>query len=141
MDDDANRLAVPPGLMSGNSSNSMRAWQCSTHHRLRREATMAATMRDPGLRPMSDLVCFSHLRWSWVYQRPQHLMSRAAKDRRVFMFEEPIEGGERPSLNVSHPVHNVSVATPHLPGGMSSAERFLVQREMLDGWLGREGVR
>jgi UDP-galactopyranose mutase len=57
------------------------------------------------------------------------------------MFEEPIEGAERPSLNVSHPIRNVSVATPHLPAGMSSAERFVVQREMLDGWLGREGVR
>jgi len=90
---------------------------------------------------MSDLVCFSHLRWSWVYQRPQHLMSRAARDRRVFMFEEPIEGAERPSLSISHPLHNVSVATPHLPRGMPAAERYTVQREMLDEWLGREGVR
>lgn len=102
---------------------------------------MAAVTRDPGLRPMSDLVCFSHLRWSWVYQRPQHLMSRAARDRRVFMFEEPIDGADRPSLNISHPVQNVSVATPQLPSGMSPPERFMVQREMLDSWLAREGVR
>ena len=63
---------------------------------------MAATTLDPGLRPLSDLVCFSHLRWSWVYQRPQHLMSRAARDRRVFIFEEPIEGvgATRPSTSV-----------------------------------------
>ena len=26
-----------------------------------------------------DLVCFSHLRWDFVYQRPQHLLSRAAR--------------------------------------------------------------
>ena len=28
------------------------------------------------------LVCFSHLRWNFVFQRPQHLMSRFAEDRR-----------------------------------------------------------
>ena len=26
----------------------------------------------------ADLICFSHLRWDFVYQRPQHLLSRAA---------------------------------------------------------------
>ena len=31
-----------------------------------------------------DLVCFSHLRWDCVYQRPQHLLKRAAEERRVF---------------------------------------------------------
>ncbi len=102
---------------------------------------MAAPTRDPGLRPQSDLVCFSHLRWSWVYQRPQHLMSRAARDRRVFIFEEPTEGAARPTLDVSHPVRNVLVATPRLPDGMSTPDRIMVQRDLLDGWLGREGVR
>jgi UDP-galactopyranose mutase len=140
MDDYANWRAVPARLMSSSAPNSLRAWQC-THHRLRRETTMAATTLNPGLRPMSDLVCFSHLRWSWVYQRPQHLMSRAARDRRVFMFEEAIEGAERPSMDISHPVHNVSVATPRLPSGLSAAERLTMQRQMLDAWLAREGVR
>lgn len=37
-----------------------------------------------------DLVCFSHLRWDFVYQRPQHLMSRFAKQFRTFFIEEPI---------------------------------------------------
>ena len=35
----------------------------------------------------TDLVCFSHLRWDFVYQRPQHLLSRCAKERRVFFVE------------------------------------------------------
>ena len=38
----------------------------------------------------SDLVCFSHLRWGFVFQRPQHLMSRFAADRRVFFIEEAV---------------------------------------------------
>lgn len=38
---------------------------------------------------MSDLIVFSHLRWTWVWQRPQHLMSRMAKARRTWFIEEP----------------------------------------------------
>src|ERR1043165_1057676 len=37
-----------------------------------------------------DVICLSHLRWDFVYQRPQHLLSRCARERRVFFFEEPI---------------------------------------------------
>ena len=33
---------------------------------------------------VSTLICFSHLRWDFVYQRPQHLMSRFARQGRVF---------------------------------------------------------
>src|SRR4051794_24988571 len=37
-----------------------------------------------------DLICLSHLRWDFVLQRPQHLMSRFARNRRVFFFEEAV---------------------------------------------------
>ncbi|WP_375381030.1 UDP-galactopyranose mutase [uncultured Sphingomonas sp.] len=36
------------------------------------------------------LICFSHLRWDFVTQRPQHLMRRFARERRVFFWEEHI---------------------------------------------------
>jgi ribonuclease BN (tRNA processing enzyme) len=36
-----------------------------------------------------DLVCLSHLRWDFVFQRPHHLMTRFARERRVFYVEEP----------------------------------------------------
>lgn len=36
-----------------------------------------------------DIVCFSHLRWGGVYHPPQHLLSRLAHTRRVFVIEEP----------------------------------------------------
>ena len=36
------------------------------------------------------LICFSHLRWDFVTQRPQHLMRRFAQERRVFFWEEHI---------------------------------------------------
>lgn len=37
-----------------------------------------------------DLICFSHIRWNFVYQRPQHLLNRFAIYNRVFVIEEPM---------------------------------------------------
>src|SRR5215469_13470079 len=37
------------------------------------------------------LICFSHLRWNFVFQRPQHLMSRFAGEMDVVFWEEPID--------------------------------------------------
>src|SRR5688572_9633549 len=51
-------------------------------------------------RKLPDLVCFSHLRWDFVYQRPQHLLTRCARDRRVFFVEEPIFGNGSMRLDV-----------------------------------------
>ena len=61
-----------------------------------------------------DLVCFSHLRWNYVYQRPQHLMTRFARQQRVFYVEEPkVESGPS-SLNVRTDDSGVVVAIPYL---------------------------
>lgn len=68
-----------------------------------------------------DIVCLSHLRWNFVFQRPQHLMSRFAKDRRVFFVEEPIFDTNRPTLETSVCSRtNVHVVTPHLDGSQNS---------------------
>src|SRR5918994_1903113 len=67
-----------------------------------------------------DLICLSHLRWNFVFQRPQHLMTRAARDRRVFFFEEPIFDGRIPELRTTRD-QNVYVCVPHLPHGLTPA--------------------
>jgi UDP-galactopyranose mutase len=41
------------------------------------------------MQPRYTIVAFSHLRWNFVYQRPQHLLSRLAATRPVFFIEEP----------------------------------------------------
>jgi glycosyltransferase involved in cell wall biosynthesis len=61
-----------------------------------------------------DLVCFSHLRWGFVYQRPQHLLSRFAKHTRVFFFEEPMMHDGPDKLVVSNESKNLYVVVPHL---------------------------
>ena len=60
-----------------------------------------------------DIVCFSHLRWNFVYQRPQHLLSRFAKVGRVFMIEEPV-ADSRTWMEFNTPEPSVVVLTPHI---------------------------
>jgi len=68
----------------------------------------------------TDLVCFSHLRWDFVYQRPQHLLSRCARKRRVFFIEEPIFGNGSMRLDVRETESGVHVVVPQLPDGLQS---------------------
>lgn len=62
---------------------------------------------------MQTLIVFSHLRWDFVYQRPQHLLSRLAKHYRVLFFEEPMRGNQTPFLQRLAPCENVEVLRPH----------------------------
>jgi UDP-galactopyranose mutase len=62
-----------------------------------------------------SLVVFSHLRWNFVYQRPQHLLSRLAKHYRVYFFEEPISSAKERFLELSEPEPNVVICRPHSP--------------------------
>ena len=62
---------------------------------------------------MQTLIVFSHLRWDFVFQRPQHLLSRLAKDYRVLFFEEPVRGKQTPFLQRFTPCPNVEVLRPH----------------------------
>ncbi len=76
------------------------------------------TFTPPG--ESTDLVCFSHLRWDFVYQRPQHLLSRCARQRRVFFVEEPVFGNCSMRLDVREADPGVHVVVPHLPEGLRS---------------------
>ena len=62
---------------------------------------------------MKSLIVFSHLRWNFVFQRPQHLLSRLSQRYRIYFFEEPIPGAERDYLEISEPSPNVRVCRPH----------------------------
>jgi len=58
--------------------------------------TAMPTPPDPRT-PQPDLVVLSHLRWPWVWQRPQHIVSRLAAQRaasgaRTWFVEEPVVG-------------------------------------------------
>ncbi|GHA80652.1 glycosyltransferase family 1 protein [Pontibacter akesuensis] len=84
------------------------------------------------LSQLPDVVCLSHLRWDFVYQRPQHLLSRFARHSRVFFVEEPIfEHVEEPYLDTASRGENITLAVPHLPHGLEPQRIEEVQRELL----------
>ncbi len=91
---------------------------------------------------MLDVVCLSHLRWGFVYQRPNHLMSRCARRRRVFFVEEPVFGDGSPRLVTREVERNLTVATPHLPSAPSGdvACMSCAHRALVDGMLARFAI-
>jgi UDP-galactopyranose mutase len=79
------------------------------------------------------LLCLSHLRWDFVFQRPQHLMTRAARDNEVIFFEEPLERDiEAPRLELTAEAGGVTRAIPVLPPGVDA---LAAQRALLDDLL------
>jgi UDP-galactopyranose mutase len=90
---------------------------------------------------LQTLICFSHLRWNFVHQRPQHLMSLFARERRVIFWEEAVRAteGNAPLLDMSTCPHSgVTVVTPHLPDGLSEAQQVVALGALLDSLLANE---
>jgi UDP-galactopyranose mutase len=97
--------------------------------------------------PLPPLVVFSHLRWDFVYQRPQHLLSRLAGDQPVFFIEEPVHDPHAlPHWEKHQRGLHVTVLRPHTPcleGGFADAQlpylttlvELLVRQEELHGCL------
>jgi glycosyltransferase involved in cell wall biosynthesis len=81
----------------------------------------------------TDLLVFSHLRWDFVFQRPQHLLSRHAKHRRVFYFEEPVFGmTEFPRLHLRETSENVLVVVPYLPTNIEPSKMEAAMIDLVD---------
>jgi UDP-galactopyranose mutase len=87
-----------------------------------------------------DLICLSHLRWNFVYQRPNHLMARAAKDRRVYFVEEPrFEVDTQPTL-ASAQRDGLTVVTPVLPADLADGARDRELARLMSGLMVAEGI-
>lgn len=85
--------------------------------------------------PSATIIAFSHLRWDGVFQRPQHLLSRLAKQNDVIVWEEPEfdDSIDMPLLRrTEYTDIGVQVATPILPSA-ENADRQ--QRALLDELL------
>ena len=92
--------------------------------------------------PTPDLICLSHLRWDFVFQRPQHLLTRCARERRVYFVEEPYFDTDPDGswLQVQRS-GNVTVAVPHLPKHCEPAESMRLQRRLLNGLMKTERIQ
>ena len=89
-----------------------------------------------------QVLCFSHLRWGFVYQRPQHLLSRFVSLGMVYVWEEPVyRTCTSPVLEVATSVEGVHVITPVLPESDTSEETSIaVQRTLLDQYIAEQGI-
>lgn len=82
-----------------------------------------------------DIICYSHLRWNFVYQRPQHLLGRLAKHFRVFYIEEPFYDAEKAYLDNQQTDEKVWVVVPHLQPGLSHEDTVAQENELLKNFF------
>ena len=84
----------------------------------------------------ATLLCFSHLRWNFVFQRPQHLMMRFAREMDVIYWEEPVEIGPHDiaylQVREAEDAAGVRIVVPHLPEGMPEDAREAALARLLD---------
>jgi glycosyltransferase involved in cell wall biosynthesis len=80
------------------------------------------------------IACLSHLRWDFVYQRPQHLLTRAARRHRVLYVEEPKLDAETAFMEIRRDRSGVTIAIPHV----SASSPVSVLRELFDQLLRSE---
>jgi UDP-galactopyranose mutase len=81
------------------------------------------------------------LRWTFVYQRPQHLMSRCAREFRVFFIEEPIyDAVTAPRLSAERDPSGVTVAVPHLRES-DRAHEAAALRALVDGLIAAHDIQ
>ena len=88
-----------------------------------RPSAPAAETPAPYLLP--DLVCFAHLHWDFVWQRPQHLLSRFAQQGRVFYVEDAFyhaDDSVEPHMEVKERQNGLQVVVAHLPQRLRADE-------------------
>lgn len=78
------------------------------------------------------IIVHCHLRWDFVWQRPQQIFSRLARQHRVLFIEDPVIAEGEPRLDVSEPYPNVVRIVPQIPQHLAvnadrDAEIFLPQ--------------
>ncbi|MCC3603472.1 MAG: glycosyltransferase family 1 protein [Microcoleus sp. PH2017_29_MFU_D_A] len=134
-------MSPPENSVNKNYSNKGRAWEirftsidpAKSPSQFAPSPALRAKLSKPAALDAPDLVCLSHLRWNFVYQRPQHLLGRCAKNRRVFFVEEPVFSSATDwRLDVSIHETGVWIIVPHLSEGISEETAQTAQQAMLD---------
>src|ERR1700712_225941 len=90
------------------------------------------------------LIVHSHLRWNFVWQRPQQLMSRLGARARILFVEEPVYADDigKAPLAVTAPLARIHRVVPRLPGSLNGQydESIAVVRELLRELIGPTGA-
>jgi glycosyltransferase involved in cell wall biosynthesis len=91
---------------------------------------------------MQTILVFSHLRWNFVYQRPQHLLGRLARRHRILFLEEPVRNDGPPTLECIEVMPQVQVLRPHTPLAVTGfhAQQLTLLKGLLNDQLAVLGV-
>ena len=88
-----------------------------------------------------QLLCFSHLRWDFVFQRPQHLLSRFARQLNVYFLEEPIFDSSGDSfLTICKKSAQLHIIVPHLPENLCAEEVNASMTWLLDQFFNHSNL-
>ena len=84
-----------------------------------------------------DLICFSHIRWNFVYQRPQHLLSRFALYNRVFVIEEPVTKGDTDFYEIEKDSgnHNLWIVNLYISENTPQVKRDITLKALIDSFI------
>ena len=108
------------------------------------EPRAAAPPAPEAATPPYTLVVLSHLGWDWVWQRPQHLLSRMARSHPVLFVMEPdlIESDDPPRLRTEDRGGNITLAWPTFSLAQSEAAggHYRLIGRLVDGWLAQRGA-
>ena len=89
-----------------------------------------------------DLICFSHIRWDFVYQRPQHLLSRFALYNRVFIIEESLLDGKSNYYDIDEQKEdNLSVVKLYLSRELLPEQKNKTLRALIDSLISAMNMR
>lgn len=83
-----------------------------------------------------NIICFSHLRWDFVFQRPQHLLTRLSNTFNVYFIEEPVfDATDQEYYTFTKRDKNLWVMVPHLVGGLSHEENVATLKFMFGRYM------
>ncbi|MGB3545749.1 MAG: glycosyltransferase [Saprospiraceae bacterium] len=85
-----------------------------------------------------DLVVFCHLRWGFVYQRPQHIISRLSRTRKTLLIEEPWHRPESKEHKLIRVSGNLDVLQPNvhrIEDILDLLPTYFPNRQVAVGWM------
>jgi glycosyltransferase involved in cell wall biosynthesis len=82
-----------------------------------------------------DMVVLCHLRWEFVYQRPQHIISRLANDYKILFIEEPIVGSNSTLKKINDQLHVLQPQVEKIEDIPEVLPQFIKNKNIPIGWF------
>ncbi|MDF2434304.1 MAG: hypothetical protein JWP44_3935 [Mucilaginibacter sp.] len=83
-----------------------------------------------------NMICFSHLRWDFVFQRPQQLLTRLSESLKIFFIEEPVcDAAGKDHYTYLNRGENIVVMVPHIKSGLTADESRITLKGLFDKFM------